>query len=94
MIPTLSHDRMTAMILENKVRLHIHESRQIDGVFGKKAITEESRLEIAKGKIGHPYTVTCANGHPWEDSTTYVNPNTGDRCCKICVAAKKKMRKG
>lgn len=34
---------------------------------------------------GNPFKVTCANDHEYTEETTYIDPTTGWKSCKICM---------
>lgn len=36
---------------------------------------------------------SCVNGHPFDESNTYIKPNSGGRDCRICVRARLRASK-
>lgn len=42
-----------------------------------------------KTRNGHALQTHCQNGHPFDESNTYISPKARKRTCKICESARK-----
>jgi hypothetical protein len=75
---------------EQKKRISEAHKGQVTWMKGKKH-TEESKQKIREAVLGKthfkPQKLHCKRGHAFtfrNSESTYVNPNTGSRACRVC----------
>ena len=95
MIPSLNHDRMTALIMGQRIRNGLDVARVVHGIVGKAATIQECRESIDSAappkprKPGRPALSLrpgyCYNGHPLSGKNLHITPK-GFHKCRTCLA--------
>jgi hypothetical protein len=76
-----------------------------DAALHRKPISEETRRRISESGLGRKHSeetrrkistaqisTCCKKGHPFTQTSTYVNPTSGSRTCLICFYQHKGLR--